>query len=88
MGAKAAVASMQEAVSQPAFPESERLNRIMRNMPVSGSAMSTGSSPFRETDRLVQRAIGGLTFGISPASLFQAQQDWAVRLDRAPAASS
>ncbi|EHK53259.1 poly-beta-hydroxybutyrate polymerase domain-containing protein [Mesorhizobium alhagi CCNWXJ12-2] len=39
---------------------------------------------FRDADRLVHAALASMTFGISPASVVQAWQDWALHLDASP----
>lgn len=39
---------------------------------------------FRDADRLVHAALASMTFGISPASVMQAWQDWALHLAASP----
>lgn len=45
-------------------------------------------SAFRDADRVIHAGLGALTFGISPVSLFQAWQDWAVNLAISPGKQS
>jgi polyhydroxyalkanoate synthase len=42
------------------------------------------ASPLREIDRLLHAMMGGMTLGISPASLLPAWQDWALHLAISP----
>jgi hypothetical protein len=42
------------------------------------------SPPLRDADRLIHAALGAATGGISPISLMQAWQDWALHLAISP----
>lgn len=48
------------------------------------NAAEPDSSPLREIDRLFHAMIGGMTLGVSPASLLPAWQDWALHLAISP----
>ena len=52
--------------------------------PMSGGREDSGGSAYRDIDRLVHASLASLTLGISPISLAQAWQDWALHLAMSP----
>ena len=53
-------------------------------MPDSRPMPEKTADVFRDADRLVHAALASMTFGISPASIMQAWQDWALHLAASP----
>ncbi|QDZ01358.1 alpha/beta fold hydrolase [Nitratireductor mangrovi] len=68
---------------RPAAPTGRKVGQV-RAPDVPPAQLADGAKVYREADRLVHAAVGAWTLGMSPASLLQAWQDWALHLAISP----
>jgi len=71
---------MTTRIAEASRPGGSNVVRL-RSVPAKASEPPT---PLRDADRLIHAAIGAATGGISPISLMQAWQDWALHLAISP----